>query len=215
MRAYERLTTPTGGPPILMISPPRPDGPIVRYGKPYAAIAKLSPDIRAFLAMADGLRALGFSTPRVYAHSVADGLALLEDFGAETIADDRGPNPARYAEATALLAELHGRSLPAELPVDGEIYALPVYDIEAMLVEVELALDWYAPAVARVAPSSGARVQFLGAVARRARADPRAARHLDLARLPFAQSALAGRRAGIAAPRPDRLPGRRARAARL
>ena len=38
-----------------MISPPRPDGPIIRYGKPYAAIAKLSPDIRAFIAMAEGL----------------------------------------------------------------------------------------------------------------------------------------------------------------
>jgi len=31
-----------------------------------------------------------------------------------------------------------------------------------MLIEVELALDWYAPAVARGAPSSGARMQFLG-----------------------------------------------------
>jgi hypothetical protein len=30
-----------------------------------------------------------------------------------------------------------------------------------MLVEVELALDWYAPAIARVTPPSGARMQFL------------------------------------------------------
>ena len=30
-----------------------------------------------------------------------------------------------------------------------------------MLVEVELALDWYAPAIARVAVPSGARMQFL------------------------------------------------------
>jgi aminoglycoside/choline kinase family phosphotransferase len=147
---------------ILMISPPRTDGPILRYGKPYAAIAKLSQDIRAFLAMAEGLRALGYSSPRVFAHSVADGLALLEDFGSPTIADERGPNAARYAEATALLADLHGRVLPRELPVDGEFYALPVYDAEAMLVEVELALDWYAPAVARTNPPSGARMQFLG-----------------------------------------------------
>ncbi len=161
VRAYERLTMGDGRTAILMISPPRPDGPIVRYGKPYAAIAKLSPDIRAFLAMADGLHAVGYSTPRIYAHSVADGLALLEDFGAQTIADERGPNAARYAEATALLADLHAHSLPGELPVDGETYALPVYDVEAMLVEVELAIDWYAPGFARVMPSSGARVQFL------------------------------------------------------
>ncbi len=63
IRAYERLTKPTGETAILMISPPRPDGPIIRFGKPYAAIAKLSPDIRAFIAMAEGLRGLGYSAP--------------------------------------------------------------------------------------------------------------------------------------------------------
>ena len=162
IRAYERLTKPDGASAILMISPPRPDGPVLRYGKPYAAIAKLSPDIRAYLAMAEGLRRQGYSTPQIYAHDVADGLALIEDFGAETIADARGPNPERYAEATALLADLHARDLPRTLPVDGETYAPPTYDIDAMLIEVELALDWYAPTAARVTPASGARQVFLG-----------------------------------------------------
>ena len=162
VRSYQRLTAPDGKTAILMISPPRPDGPIVRYGKPYAAIAKLSPDIRAFLAMAEGLRALGYSTPHVYAHSVADGLALIEDFGGETIVAANGPDPARYAEATTLLADLHGRTPPYELTIDGQTYTPPVYDIEAMLVEVELALDWYAPATARITPAMGARMQFLG-----------------------------------------------------
>jgi len=161
IRAYERLRSRDGGAAILMISPPRPDGPILRYGKPYAAIAKLSPDIRAFLAMAEGLRAQGYSTPRIYAHDVAEGLALIEDFGDETIAGAGGPDPDRYAEATALLADLHKRELPRQLPVDGETYALPTYDIEAMLVEVELLLDWYAPMAARVPPASGARQVFL------------------------------------------------------
>jgi hypothetical protein len=162
IRAYERLTKPDGGAAILMISPPRPDGPILRYGKPYAAIAKLSPDIRAFLALAEGLRGEGYSTPRIYAHDVADGLALIEDFGAETIANEGGPDPERYAEATALLADLHARDLPRALPIDDETYALPTYDIEAMLIEVELALDWYAPSAGRITPASGARQVFLG-----------------------------------------------------
>ena len=68
IRAYERLTKPTGETAILMISPPRPDGPIIRFGKPYAAIAKLSPDIRAFIAMAQGLarpRLLGAGSHRL------------------------------------------------------------------------------------------------------------------------------------------------------
>ena len=144
-----------------MISPPRRDGPILRYGKPYAAIAKLSPDIRAFVAMAGGLRGLGYSAPALIAYSLEEGLALIEDLGAATIADGGVPDGARYAAAVALLADLHARQLPATLPAGEESYVLPTYDIEAMLVEVELALDWYAPAVARVTPPSGARMQFL------------------------------------------------------
>ncbi len=161
-RAYERLTDAKGRTAILMIAPPRAPGPPLRFGKSYAEIARLSSDIRAYLAVGEGLRALGYSTPRVYAHIVADGLALIEDFGSETIADAGGVNIPRYAEAAALLADLHMRMLPRELSFEGVAHPLPVYDIDAMLIEVELALDWYAPAIARGAPSSGARMQFLG-----------------------------------------------------
>jgi hypothetical protein len=110
--------------------------------------------------MAEGLRGLGYSTPRVFAASVADGLALIEDFGAQTVADAKGAIAERYAEAVELLADLHRRALPETLPVDGGAYAPPVYDIEAMLVEVELAVEWYAPTT-RGPLSSGARAQFL------------------------------------------------------
>jgi N-acetylmuramate 1-kinase len=161
IRAYERLTKPDGETAILMISPPRRDGPILRFGKPYAAIARLSPDIRAFVAMDEGLRALGYSAPAIIACSIDEGLALIEDFGSATVAQNGVPDGARYAPAIALLADLHGRELPEDLPAGEESYAPPVYDIEAMLVEVELVLDWYAPAVARVTPPSGGRMQFL------------------------------------------------------
>ena len=161
IRAYERLTKPTGETAILMISPPRPDGPIIRFGKPYAAIAKLSPDIRAFIAVDEGLRGLGYSAPALIDYSVDQGLALLEDFGSTIIAQNGVPDGARYAPAVGLLADLHGRDLPPSFSAGEELYEPPVYDIEAMLVEVELALDWYAPAVARVTPPSGARMQFL------------------------------------------------------
>ena len=161
IRAYEKLIAPDVESAILMISPPRPDGPIVRYGKPYAAIAKLADDIRAFIAMDEGLRREGFSAPRLYAASVEDGLAVMEDLGDEFIADANGPVAERYGLAIDLLAALHARLLPSELPVGDETYVLRPYDVEAMLVEVELALDWYAPYVARVTPASGARAQFL------------------------------------------------------
>ena len=161
-RAYERLARDDGAAAILMISPPRPLGPALRFGKTYPEIARLSLDIRAFLAMADGLRRQGFSTPTIFAERAADGLALIEDFGDETIAGPRGPIPERYMEAVKLLAALHQRKLPGEIQRGGETYTIPVYDIEAMLIEVELALDWYAPVFAKGAPSSGARMQFLG-----------------------------------------------------
>jgi len=162
IRAYERLMRPTGETAILMISPPRPDGPVLRFGRPYAAIAKLAPDIRAFIAMDEGLRSLGYSAPALIAHSVEEGLALIEDFGSATIAQNGAPDGARYAPAIALLADLHGRDLPPTLSAGDEPYEPPIYDIEAMLVEVELVLDWYAPAIARTTPPSGARMQFLG-----------------------------------------------------
>src|SRR5690606_38324292 len=41
---------------ILMNAPRRPDGPPVRDGRPYSAIAHLAEDIRPFVAMAGGLR---------------------------------------------------------------------------------------------------------------------------------------------------------------
>jgi tRNA threonylcarbamoyl adenosine modification protein YjeE len=161
IRAYERLIKPAGETAILMISPPRPDGPILRFGKPYAAIAKLAPDIRAFVAMDEGLRGLGYSAPALIAYSIDEGLALIEDLGSVTIAGSGAPDGARYAPAIALLADLHARDLPSGLSAGDESYELPVYDIEAMLVEVELALDWYASAIARVTTPSGARMQFL------------------------------------------------------
>ncbi len=121
VRAYERLTKPTGETAILMISPPRPEGPILRFGKPYAAIAKLSPDIRAFLAMAEGLRSLGYSAPALIAHSIDEGLALIEDFGSATVVQSGVPDSARYAPAIALLADLHGRELLPSLSAGEEI----------------------------------------------------------------------------------------------
>ncbi len=163
VRLYERLTKADGATAILMVQPPRPEGPIIRFGKPYAAIAKLSSDIRAFLAVAEGLRRLGYSAPKILAASVEDGLALIEDFGDATVVEDGLPNPVRYTEAVALIADLHGRDPSPELPVGAELYRLPTYDIEAMLIEVELVIDWYAPAIARTAVPSGARMQFLSA----------------------------------------------------
>ena len=81
---YERLTLGERH-VILMNSPRRPDGPPVKDGKPYSAIAHLAEDTKPFVAIAQGLRAHGFSAPAIYAADLAEGFIVLEDLGNESV----------------------------------------------------------------------------------------------------------------------------------
>ncbi|WP_262271646.1 tRNA (adenosine(37)-N6)-threonylcarbamoyltransferase complex ATPase subunit type 1 TsaE [Microvirga yunnanensis] len=162
IRSYERLVKPDGSTALLMISPPRPVGPAVRRGKPYTTIAKLAETVNAFVAIDKGLRALGFSAPYIYGEDLEAGLLLIEDLGAEPVTNENGPIPERYAEATRILAQLHGQTLPQVLPVaDGIDHPIPPYDLEALLIEVELLLDWYVPHIIGTQLSGSARAEFV------------------------------------------------------
>ncbi|WOJ89483.1 tRNA (adenosine(37)-N6)-threonylcarbamoyltransferase complex ATPase subunit type 1 TsaE [Methylocapsa polymorpha] len=175
-RAYERLIKADGQSAVLMISPPRPDGPPLRYGKPYSAIARLAEDIRPFVAIDHGLRRQGFSAPEIIACDLSAGLAILEDLGDEPIVGDEGINQERYAWAATALAALHRASLPDALPINAEeTYRIPNYDIDALSIEVELLLDWYAPHIARAQLASGVKASFVN-LWRRALQDVVAAR---------------------------------------
>ncbi len=144
-RIFERLTLGDRS-FVLMNAPRRPDGPPVRDGKPYSAIAHLAEDIVPYIAMAGGLRELGLSAPEILHADLDHGLIIMEDFGNERVVagDPSAPIEECYAAAIDLLAALHGRELPDMLPVTSELaYRLPPYDIEAFLIEAELLLDWY------------------------------------------------------------------------
>jgi tRNA threonylcarbamoyl adenosine modification protein YjeE len=146
-RSYERLTR-DGATYVLMNSPKRPDGPPVRGGKPYSAIAHLAESVTPFIAMALALRGRGFSAPAIFAADREAGLLVIEDLGDELVVDGDPPAPieSRYEMATDLLAELHQDTLQEVLPVEpGVNYRLPRYDIDAFLIEAELLLDWYLP----------------------------------------------------------------------
>ena len=146
-RSYERLTH-EGRKFVLMNAPRRPDGPPVRGGLPYSAIAHLAEDVQPFVAMSRGLRDRGLSAPHVYAANLADGLLLLEDLGAEAVVagDPPAPIEERYAAAVDVLVALHTQTLPDTLSVaPGLDHHLPLYDIDAFLIETELLLDWYIP----------------------------------------------------------------------
>jgi hypothetical protein len=156
IRAYERLTLDGNG-AILMNSPPRPDGPPVRNGKPYSAIAHLAENVTPFIAMARALRERGFSAPAIIAGDRGAGLLVIEDLGNELVVQGDPPAPieARYEAAVDALVALHGMRLPDVLPVEpGVDYRLPPYDMDALLIEAELLVDWYLPRLgAKLSPS--------------------------------------------------------------
>lgn len=146
-RTYERLVQGARR-AVLMNAPRRPDGPPVRNGLPYSAIAHLAEDVRPFVAMVRGLRSLGLSAPDLYAADVAEGLLILEDLGSEGVVagDPPAPIEERYGAAIDVLAALHRAPAPEILPVAPRIdHRLPTYDRDAFLIEAELLLDWYMP----------------------------------------------------------------------
>jgi len=162
-RIFERLVL-KDREAILMNAPRRPDGPVVRDGKPYSAIAHLAEDIVPYVALAASLRDHNLSAPAILAADLEAGLLIMEDLGEEHIVSGDPPAPIeeRYAAAVDLLISLHSRALPDRLPVSpNREYRLPRYDMEAFLIEAELLLDWYLPSFRRPA-TAAARETFVG-----------------------------------------------------
>ena len=161
-RIFERLTL-DGRTAVLMDAPRRPDGPPVRDGKSYSAIAHLAEDVVPFVAIAAALRAHKISAPAILDADLERGLVIMEDLGDERIVGGDRPAPieACYAAAVDLLASLHNQKLPEVLPVAPHLdYRLPPYDMAAFLIEAQLLLDWYLPAAGVVA-SAETRESFL------------------------------------------------------
>src|SRR5262249_27446801 len=99
-RRYERLTL-GARTAVLMDAPSRADGPPVRHGLPYSAIAHLAENVTPFVAVARALRAQGLSAPEIYAADLAEGLLVLEDLGSEGVVAGSPARPIeeRYAAA--------------------------------------------------------------------------------------------------------------------
>lgn len=163
-RRYARTAEAHGDKAILMDSPKQPDGPPVRAGLPYSRIAFLAEDVRPFVAIAEVLRAKGFSAPRILAHDLEKGLLLIEDlgdgvFGREIThgADQR----ALWKRATETLVALRAYPPPQTMPLpDGSSYTLPPVTHGALRIETELLLDWYWPAVHGADVPEGIRASF-------------------------------------------------------
>jgi len=160
-RIYERLAIGEKH-AILMNSPRRSDGPPVRDGKPYNAIAHLADNVMPFVAMANGLRQHGFSSPELYHADLDQGLLIIEDLGDETVVSGEPPAPIRerYEIAVDALLALHALRLPDVLPVAPHLeHRIPSYDMNAFLIEAELLLDWFLPRLNATMPE-GERDSF-------------------------------------------------------
>lgn len=159
-RSYARLLR-EDGIVILMNFPQRPDGAALYDGKSYSAAVHLAENVRPFVAIDEGLRAQGISAPAIHHSDLEHGFLITEDFGSEAVVEGDPPRPIseRYEAATDLLAMLHGKVLPETLPLARQTYAIPHFDVEAMLIEIGLMPEWYLPD--RNAPLSEAqRAEF-------------------------------------------------------
>ena len=162
VRSYARLVR-DGLSFILMNSPPRPDGPPIYNGKSYSAAVHLAEDVKPFVAIAEGLRARGLSAPQIHHADLKRGFLIEEDFGTVWFfeGDPPRPIPSRYEAAIDMLVALHGEPVPQALPLAPQSsYEIPVFDVEALLVEIGLMLEWYLPDRG-VRLHDGVRCEFL------------------------------------------------------
>jgi N-acetylmuramate 1-kinase len=148
---------------ILMNSPRRPDGPAIYYGKSYSAAVHLAEDVKPFVAIANGLREHGISAPAIHYADLDAGFLITEDFGVQGFIEGEPPHPIaeRYEAAVDMLSALHRKKLPDVLPLAPQItYAIPPFDVDAMMIEIGLMLEWYLPDRG-AAPPSTARDEFV------------------------------------------------------
>jgi tRNA threonylcarbamoyl adenosine modification protein YjeE len=148
-RSYEIVSLAGQMPRVLMNSPRLVLGPPVRDGRPYAEIAHTAQSVSAFVAIDRALRAGGVSVPEIHAEDQDQGFLLLEHLGSEGfLGEDGQPVAERYAAAAELLAMMHGKSWPQRLESgQGSFHDVPPFDRDAMMIEADLLVDWYVPAI--------------------------------------------------------------------
>lgn len=137
---------------ILMDAPPQPDGPPIKEGKSYSALAGLAENIRPFVAISGALNDMGLAAPHVHAMDLERGLLLIEDLGDTVFGDqvrDGADVETIWRPALDVLVTLAANP-PADslaLP-DGSQHALPQFSEDILQIEASLLLNWYVPYLA-------------------------------------------------------------------
>ncbi len=162
-RRYETVLH-EGNRVLLMDMPQRPDGPIVRHGKPYSQIAHLAESISAVVAINRHLISHGYSAPRILAADLKQGLALIEPlgdkvFGKMLLAGEDMQAP--LETAALLLADMVGKNWPSTVEAaPGHAHTLSPYDEQAQRIEVDLMPSWYIPFARGFSPTSDLNEDF-------------------------------------------------------
>jgi N-acetylmuramate 1-kinase len=105
--------------------------------------SRVPDSVAPFIRIAEHLRRLGFSTPKMLARDTANGLLLLEDFGDATFAlllEKSVETEKLFTLATDVLIALHQH--PQAAPE-----SLREYHPEKMLEDIELFVQWRTPNV--------------------------------------------------------------------
>lgn len=150
-RRYERLRARDGRTAVLMDMPKRPPEPVIRDDRSYSDIARRAEGIAAVAAINRHLIGEGYSAPAVHEIAIAQGFAVIEDFGdlvfgAKAAKGDDMSEPLQTA--AALLADMASRDWPGSVPVaPGVDHMIPSYDLDALTIEVETLPDWFWPLV--------------------------------------------------------------------
>lgn len=154
-RSYERIFPPSGPSLVLMNQPPAvesvvcpPDAtPEERLALGYNAAARLAAgSVAAFVATAAWLRDHGLSAPRILAHDVEAGLAVLEDLGDglfATLIPAGAPEAPLYEAAVDVQAQIQAEPPPPVLEADGAAWPLLTYDTLALKVATDTFLEWW------------------------------------------------------------------------
>ncbi|MCA0049592.1 tRNA (adenosine(37)-N6)-threonylcarbamoyltransferase complex ATPase subunit type 1 TsaE [Mesorhizobium sp. B283B1A] len=161
-RSYEIVSLAGREPRVLMNSPRLVLGPPVRDGKPYAVIAHTAQSVSAFVAIDRALKAGGVSVPNIHAEDQDQGFLLIEHLGSEGfLGGDGEPLAERYTAAAELLAMMHGKTWPHRLEAGpGRFHIVPPFDRAAMMIEADLLVDWYVPAISGNPPSDDLRAGY-------------------------------------------------------
>lgn len=133
---------------ILMDMPQRADGPPVKNGKSYSAIAHLAEGLSSVVIVNRQLGSFGYSAPQIETSDLVSGLAIIEDLGDLVfgrLINDNYNMREQMLTAVALLADMSTQIWPS---------TIKTYDAEAQLIETDLLVSWFWPYIHGTAASS-------------------------------------------------------------